>query len=95
MYSDTSSQLSGLSCCMHGIGDELIIHLIGVGACDPDGIEKIFKAMRNRPQVECHLVCHQSVRVVKQVDVAPSQRTVLLKEKEKRKKRGVRRERFG
>lgn len=34
--------------------------------------------MRDRPEVESHLVGHQRVSVVKQVDVAPGQWTVLL-----------------
>lgn len=53
-------------------------HLVGVGAGDADGVEQVFQAMRDRPQVESHFSCHQRVRVVKQVDVAPGQRTVLL-----------------
>lgn len=35
--------------------------------------------MRDRPEVQSHLVGHQSVSVVKQVDITPSQWTVLLK----------------
>lgn len=34
--------------------------------------------MGNRPEVQSHLVSHKSVSVIKQVDVTPGQRTVLL-----------------
>lgn len=38
--------------------------------------------MRDRPEVESHLVGHQRVSVVKQIDVAPSQWAVFLREDE-------------
>lgn len=58
----------------------LVVHLVGVGACDSDGVEQVLHAVRDRPQVERHLPCYQCVGVVKQVDVAPGERTVLLQE---------------
>lgn len=53
-------------------------HLVGVGTSDSDGVEKVFQAVRDRPQAEGHLPGHQDVCVVKEVDVAPGQRTVFL-----------------
>lgn len=53
-------------------------HLVGVGARDADGVEQVFQAVWDGPEVQCHFSCHQRVGVVKQVDVAPGQRTVLL-----------------
>lgn len=45
--------------------------------------------MRDGPEVERHLSCYQRVGVVKQVDVAPSQRTVLLREHTGKSMRGT------
>lgn len=53
-------------------------HLVGVGASDADGVEQVFQAVRDRPQVQGHFSRHQRVGVVKHVDVAPGQRAVLL-----------------
>lgn len=47
-------------------------YLIRVGSSDSYGIEEVFKAMRDGPEVQSHLVGHQSVSVVKQVDITPS-----------------------
>lgn len=47
-------------------------YLIWIGSCHPDGVKKIFKTMRYRPEVESHLVGHQGVSVVKQVNITPS-----------------------
>lgn len=47
-------------------------YLIRVGSSDAYGIEKVFKTMRDRPEVQSHLVSHQGVSVVKQVDITPS-----------------------
>ena len=58
----------------------MVSHLVGVGPRDTDGVEQVFQAVGNRPQVEGHLPRHQCVCVVKQVDVAPGQRTVLLQD---------------
>lgn len=57
-------------------------HLVGVGARDADGVEQVFQAVWDGPEVERHFPCHQRVGVVKQVDVAPGQRTVLLQERQ-------------
>lgn len=54
-------------------------YLVGVGPGDPYGVEEVLQAMRNWPEVQSQLVRHKSVCVVKQVDVTPGQRTVLLK----------------
>ncbi|KAF3858726.1 hypothetical protein F7725_011927 [Dissostichus mawsoni] len=43
--------------------------------CDSDGVEQVLHAVGDRPQVERHLPCYQCVGVVKQVDVAPGERT--------------------
>lgn len=58
----------------------LSAHLVGVGACDTDGVEQILQAVWDRPQVESHLPRYQRVCVVKQVDVAPGQGTMFLQE---------------
>lgn len=60
------------------------VYLVGVGARDADGVEQVFQAVWDRPQVESHLACYQCVGVVKQVDVAPGERTVLLQENTRR-----------
>lgn len=59
-------------------------YLIRVRPSDSYRIEKIFKAMRDRPEVQSHLVGHQSVGIIKQVDISPGQWTVLLGNKQKR-----------
>lgn len=64
-------------------------YLIRVGSSDSYGVEEVFKAMRDRPEVQSHFVGHQSVSIVKQVDITPRQWTVLLKgEIEVKKVRG-------
>jgi len=60
-----------MSCCPFA-------HLIGVGAGHSDGVEQVLQAVGHGPEVEGHLVGHQRVCVVKQVDVPPGQGTVLL-----------------
>jgi len=57
------------------------VHLVGVGACDTDRVEQILQTMWDWPQVESHLSCYQCVGVVKQVDVSPGERTMLLQGK--------------
>lgn len=54
-------------------------YLIWVGSSDSYWVEEVFKAMRDRPEVQSHLVGHESVSVVKQVDITPSKWTVLLR----------------
>lgn len=66
---------NGTPCC-----DATSAYLVGVRACDTDRIEQVFQAMWDGPQIEGHLPCHQCVGVVKQVDVAPGEGTVLLQE---------------
>lgn len=61
-------------------------YLIWVGACDSYGVKEVFKAMRNRPEVQSHLVSHQIVGIVKQVDITPGQGTVLLNGERGRKR---------
>ena len=56
------------------------VHLVGVRAGDADRVEQVFQAVWDGPEVESHLPCDECVGVVKQVDVAPGQRTVLLQE---------------
>lgn len=56
------------------------VHLVGVRACDADRVEQVFQAVWDGPEVESHLPCYECVGVVKQVDVAPGERTVLLQE---------------
>lgn len=60
------------------------IYLIGVGPGDAYRVEQVFKAMRDRPEIQSHLVGHQSVCVIKQVDVPPGQGTMLLQPKGQR-----------
>lgn len=36
--------------------------------------------MRNRPKTKCHFTRDKNVFVIKQVDIPPCQRTVLLKD---------------
>ena len=55
-----------------------VVHLVGVGAGDPDGVEQVLHASGDGPEVQGHLVGHQGVGVVEQVDVPPAQRAVLL-----------------
>lgn len=47
-------------------------HLVGVGSGDSNGVEEVFKAMRDRPQIQSHFVGDKSVSVVKKVDITPS-----------------------
>lgn len=63
-----------------------ISYLIGIGSSHPYGVKQIFKAVRYRPEVQSHLVGHQCVSVVKQVNVTPSQWTVFLQKIKKKKK---------
>lgn len=58
-------------------------HLVGVGTSDSNGVEKVFEAVRDGPQAEGHFTRNQDVCVVKEVDVAPGQRTVLLEDEQK------------
>jgi len=57
-------------------------YLIGVRSSDPYGIKEVFKAMRDGPKVQSHLVGHKSVGVIKQVNITPSERTVLLEKEQ-------------
>lgn len=47
-------------------------HLVGVGSGDSYGVEEVFKAMRDRPQIQSHFVGDKSVSIVKKVDITPS-----------------------
>lgn len=51
-------------CCYH-ITEYIILYLIWIGSSHPYGVKQILKAMRNRPEVQSHLVGHQCVSVVK------------------------------
>lgn len=58
-------------------------HLVGVGTSNTNGVEKVFEAVRDGPKAEGHFPRDQDVCVVKEVDVAPGQRTVLLEDEQK------------
>lgn len=47
-------------------------YLVWIGSCDSYWVEEVLKAMRDRPEVKSHLIGHQGVCVIKQVDITPS-----------------------
>lgn len=53
-------------------------YLVGVGTSNSNGVQKVFKAVRDGPQTQGHFPRNQDICVVKEVDIPPGQRTVLL-----------------
>lgn len=74
------NSISTLSTCCHQVDRRRYRHLVRVGTSDSNGVEKVFEAVGDWPQAEGHFTRNQDVSVVKEVDVAPGQRTVLLED---------------